>query len=121
MPFIVYYLDDEKDLLEIFSDTFSSPDIEIVTFHEPRLFLEAVRANRPELVFLDYRLPRCTGDEIAQLLDDEIPKFLLTGEIDVDLKSNIIEIIEKPSELEKIETIIRTYQELKNARQGSCG
>lgn len=118
MSFIVYYLDDEKDLIEIFSDTFSSPEREIVTFYEPRQFLETVRTSPPDLVFLDYRLPRCTGDDIALLIDNEIPKVLLTGEMDVDLKSNIVAIIEKPYKTEKVEAIIMNYQRLKNANHG---
>lgn len=115
MSLKVYYLDDEKDLLEMFSDTFSTPDIQITNFSEPALFMKAVKASPPDIIFLDFRLPGCTGDEIAQQIDPNIPKVLITGDTEVRPKASFLAVLGKPYRSQSIEDILRTCQSLKKA------
>ncbi len=102
MSFEIYYLDDEVDLLEIFSDTFSSEDVKIKTFSDPSLFILEVNKNNPDLVFMDFRLPHITGDEIALKLNKEIPKAIISGDLNLALKSDIEDVFEKPYDVKKI-------------------
>jgi len=96
MPFKIYYLDDEADLLEMFVDAFAEPGIEITTFATPAEAQLAIKNCPPDLLILDYRLPKITGDQIALGLDPKILKVLITGDLSVSPKANFARIFHKP-------------------------
>jgi len=106
MKLKIFYLDDETDLLEMFSDTFSSPDREITTFYDPKTAIGAIRQTPPDILFIDYRLPNYTGDQIAQMLDPKIPKVLITGDMQVKCDYKFLAIFEKPYSAGKVEEIL---------------
>jgi len=108
MPIRLIYVDDEVDLLELFSDMFSSPEVMIETYSDPDRALEAIRRNPPDLLFLDHRLPRTTGDRIATQVDASIPKVLVTGDVTVQLESHFDAVFEKPFPIAKIREFIRS-------------
>jgi FixJ family two-component response regulator len=116
MLFSIYYLDDEVELLDIFIDVFAAKDREIKAFSDPIEFINAVKMKPPNLIFLDFRLPRTTGDEVASKIDFSIPKVLITGDIDVNVKSNFISILGKPIKFDLVEALISSQQaKLNNA------
>ncbi len=106
MPSKVYYLDDEQDLVDIFSEIFSTVDRIVKPFSDPKLFLSAVQNDPPDLIFLDYRLPGLTGDQVAKEISPAIPKVLITGEMDVQPEVEYIAIIRKPFKIEEIESLM---------------
>ncbi len=114
MPLKIYFIDDEPDLLELFVDYFSSPQVEIFTFTDPEIAMAHIMKTAPDLLFLDYRLPNTTGDEIALSLDPSIPKILISGEIHVELKAKYEAIFNKPIPLKNVEDLIQKYLSLKN-------
>ena len=111
MPFKIFYLDDEPALLEMFSDTFSADDRVITTFSDPKTAIEAIRKTPPDILFIDYRLPNYTGDQIAQMLDPKIPKVLITGDMHVKCSYNFVAIFEKPYKASQIEEILEKLVE----------
>ncbi len=114
-PLKVYYLDDEPDLLELFTDTFSSARIAVKTFHDPRAFVQAVEAERPDVVFLDFRLPQTNGDLVAQAIDSKIRKVLVTGDVSVRSVTQFEQVFEKPY---SIRVIADYLQSLLDAQTG---
>jgi CheY-like chemotaxis protein len=114
MSLKIYYLDDEVELCENFSDLFSGKDLVITTFTDPSKAIEMAKNHPPDLFFLDFRLPSMTGDKVAQLLDGKIPKFLITGDIAVETQYPFIKIISKPYRVEDIDNIIQQYFHQKN-------
>jgi len=115
MSLKIVYLDDEPDLLEMFVDTFSSPDLEIATFTETAPALENIKANPPDIVFLDYRLRNTTGDKVAMEIAAHIPKALITGELGINPKCPIDVIFYKPYKTEDVEKFIDSVRQ-KQAR-----
>ena len=113
MQLKVYYLDDEAELCEIFSEYFSSPEIKIITFIDPVRAIEAAKENPPDVVFVDFRLPKTTGDQVAQSLDPHIPKYLLTGELSPNTKYHFKKIISKPYNIVEIQEILKHHCSLK--------
>ncbi len=106
MPFKIFYLDDEPALLELFSDTFSAPDRVITTFSDPKAAIEAIRHTPPDVLFIDYRLPNHTGDQIAQMLDPGIPKVLMTGDMLVKCSYPFTAVFEKPYKSIEVEEVL---------------
>lgn len=115
MKLRVYYLDDERDLLEAFVDTFSSDEIQITTFENPQLAIDAARDNPPDVFFIDMRLPRTTGDVVAQQMDPNLPKILITGDIHVTCKSEFLKIYHKPFQISEVEKLISDFLETKRS------
>ena len=76
----VLYLDDEPDLCEIFFDEFSSEEIQILTYTDFQKAIDSAKKNPPDVIFVDFRLPRTNGDLVAQAMPGQIPKYLITGE-----------------------------------------
>jgi DNA-binding NtrC family response regulator len=108
MPINVYYIDDEIDLCEIFSDTFADDNIQIKTFTDPKAGIEAIKNAPPDFLFLDYRLPGTNGDLIAQSVDPKIPKILVTGEMEVKTQYKFQKIISKPYKTEEVMSIFNS-------------
>lgn len=84
MSLKIIYLDDEPDLCELFSDEFSSDGVLISTFFDVQKAIDAAKTTKPDLIFIDYRLPDTNGDKVAQAMPADIPKYLITGDYSVD-------------------------------------
>ena len=115
MPLKIYYLDDEPDLLEMFADIFSSPERTITTFTDPQTAVETANSSPPDIMFFDYRLPNATGDELALKVPTAVPKALVTGDMNVNLKAKFDAVFSKPYKPDDIENFINTIASKKRA------
>lgn len=106
MPFKIYYLDDEADLLEMFVDSFADSEVAITTFTNAAEAQLAIKICPPDLLILDYRLPKCTGDQIALGLDPNLLKVLITGDLSVSPKAHFSRIFEKPYSIHEMQNFI---------------
>ncbi len=107
MPLKVLFIDDEVDICEIYRDYFSSPEIEVIVFSDPKKGLDFYRAQAVDVVFLDYRMPGTTGDLLASAMGGQIPKYLITGEINLETTYPFVSILSKPVELEQVSEILK--------------
>jgi DNA-binding NtrC family response regulator len=110
MALNVVYVDDEGELCEIFADFFTSKDVGVTAFTDAKQAIDHINKNNVDLVFLDFRLPGIRGDELAKEIPDHIPRYLLTGELDVKTIVPFKEILRKPYDIEKIVTIINAHK-----------
>jgi len=109
MALKVFYIDDEPDLLDLFSDVFSSPEVEVTTFVDPDVAVSAIRETPPDLLFVDYRLPKTTGAQLAREIAPAIPKVLITGDLATARDPNFVGVFSKPLDIEGIASFIRSY------------
>lgn len=114
MSLKVVYIDDELDLLSLFAETFSSPDIEIRTFSDVREAKASIAQDRPDLVLIDFRLPGITGDKVAEQLDAAIPKALITGDLNVQTSYRFDAMFEKPYKPQAIEEFLQSIKNKKS-------
>lgn len=115
MPLKVYYLDDEEDLCEIFVDYFASEAVEVTTFTAPSLAFDTAKINPPDILFIDYRLPGTTGDEVAKSMAADIPKYLITGDISVKTEYQFKAVFNKPYKPEDIQQVLDGFLKIKLA------
>jgi DNA-binding response OmpR family regulator len=113
MPLKIYYIDDELALCENFTDFFSSKDVEVITFTDPVLAIAASKDNPPDILFVDYRLPNSTGDQVAKTININIPKYLVTGDINVKTQFKFDAIFSKPYKPEEIQAVIDRFAKVK--------
>ncbi len=96
MKINVMYLDDDPVLCKLFSEIFKSDKINIDTFLNAKEAILAVKKNYYDLIFLDYRLPDTNGDLVAQILPENIPKYIITGEVSVVTEYKFKKVLHKP-------------------------
>lgn len=103
----VYYLDDEENLCRIINDYFQSDETLVSTFIEADEAITACKENPPDIIFIDYRLPDTTGDEVATLIDQNIPKILVTGDLTYSPKYDFYRVVTKPYTLAALAALIK--------------
>lgn len=106
MTLKIVYLDDEPDLCEIFIDNLQTDNRQIWAFTDPEEFIRKVNESRPDLVFIDYRLPNTNGDIVASKLKLDLPKAMITGDLEVHPNANFVKIFHKPFSFEEMEVFI---------------
>lgn len=106
MSFSVVYVDDEPDLTELFIDLFSSEYMDIKVFTDPLKAKIYLSSNRPDLVFLDFRLPGTTGDKLASELNLQMPVALVTGDMEVKTDFKFSKIFKKPYDINQMREYI---------------
>ena len=72
----VYLLEDDLALSEVISEFLDNTGFHIKTFSDYRLFFDAIRVTKPDIILLDLMLPMISGFEILKYLKSTI---LLNG------------------------------------------
>lgn len=111
MALTVYYLDDEAELCDVFKDFLSSAQIHVTTFTESEAAIEQCAQNKPDIIFIDYRLTNTTGNLVANVLDDDIEKILVTGELDLPQYDVFSQVMAKPYSLMAISQMLEAKNE----------
>lgn len=103
----VWLVDDELDLGELFNEFFGSSSVEINYYDSPiKALSELSTKPAPDVFFIDYRMPHMDGDQLAKKLPEHIPKYLITGELEVTLLAEFKGVIIKPYNLKVISDIL---------------
>ncbi len=106
----IVYIDDEVDLCELFSDILSNGNREITTYTDVAKALESIQGSMPDIVFLDFRLVDTSGDSVASELPSDLPKVLITGEIDVQVVNSFVKIFPKPVPWQEIDQFLQSIE-----------
>lgn len=110
--------DDEPEMLRLYRRLLEDWGHNIVTSRDGDecldMYLGALKSGkRFDLVILDYRLPKRNGMEVAKRIAELVPtqKLLMiiayAGSIDPGKKPENMKIIEKPFEVEELNSTIR--------------
>lgn len=106
MQLEIVYLDDEPDLIDLFQEMFSSAKVKVTVFSSADEIVQYVESHKVDIVFLDYRLPSTTGDEVALRMPPQIPKALISGDLQLAPTAHFEAIFSKPYEMQKIRAFI---------------
>ncbi|MFH1459557.1 MAG: response regulator [Candidatus Omnitrophota bacterium] len=80
----ILIIDDEPDIRDVLKITLECEDFEVYEARDGVEGLEKVHKNSPDLVILDYKMPKMNGHEVCQILKKDIllrhmPIIMLTG------------------------------------------
>src|SRR3569832_737624 len=83
--------DDDPDLRDILRSILELSGFNVVEASDGAVALEMVRTCRPDLLILDYSMPRMSGPEACAILKKDLllrhlPVIMLTGRGDIDDK-----------------------------------
>jgi len=83
---IAFFIDDDSDFLELIPNTIQHPRFEVRTYHAPNGYrtIDEVIKTKPDILFLDFYLPRANGGQIVSILKSvkslaHIPVYFITG------------------------------------------
>lgn len=102
----IFYIEDELDLGKAFVELFTDSRVKITHFSDPEVALKKISTNPPDLIFIDYRLEKATGQEVAHKIPKHIPKVLITGELNFNLDPVFTKILPKPFDVKLVKQII---------------
>ena len=103
----VIFIDDEADLCEVYEELYETAETHSHAFSDQEKALEFIKNNDVLVCFLDYRMPAMNGLELRKKIPANIPCYLLTGELDVEVDSDFVGKISKPLLEEHFETIVK--------------
>ncbi|MBI4972902.1 MAG: response regulator [Candidatus Omnitrophica bacterium] len=111
--------DDDADIRDIISGILQKEGFEVVLAKDGNEALDLTKANRPELVLLDYLMPGLNGIEVCAALKKDketksIPIIMMTAyasEKEGSLSAGAIDFITKP--IEKVDLLLRIRSVLK--------
>jgi|GEM_PF-4450226 len=109
----VMFVDDEPGLCLIFADEYEAEGIKVSTYSDPAEAIAAAHRQPPDLLFLDFRMHGTNGDLVAQAMPASIPKYLITGDIRVETKTNFLLKFEKPMNFAAIAAVIDAARKIK--------
>ena len=81
---MVYILEDDIELLAIVEEFLLSVNFRVKTFSDYRLFFDAIRSEKPDIILLDLMLPMIEGSEVlryvkSNLVMHNIPIIVTSG------------------------------------------
>jgi FixJ family two-component response regulator len=123
---LIYIVDDEPMLLELFEAMLEAMPVRIKTFNNPEKVIDDFLFDRPSLILSDMKMPEMTGTDLlkkVRALDQAVSFIFISGYIN---KDNVIEfmnlgvygVVEKPFKapqvLSLVEKALKNYQILSN-------
>ena len=110
----VLLVDDDKEILYCYRMLLEDEDIDVYSACNAKEAMDILRDLDVDVAILDYMLPNCKGDRLAQLINEEYPDvviFMVSGIYDVNeavekLGIRVKEVFKKPVDPHVLEKII---------------
>jgi len=111
----ILVVDDERDVVTGFRRVFEKEDLEIDAAYSGAEALQAIRANKPDLVLMDLRMPGMDGLQTLKKIQLIDPKLLVIMMTAFSTSANVIEAMKngaydyliKPFSVEKLCEVVR--------------
>jgi len=126
MLYKVMIVDDEAVIRSLFANAF--PDIcRLFSAVDGQAALELIKAENPDLVFLDIEMPGVSGLDLLRLLKESGPMpviWMLTGKEELEVITEALSLgasgyLTKPFEMERVRGIVLNHVPRQEARKRS--
>ena len=116
----ILIVDDDPDVCEYLEKFLTRDGYDVHTLTDPILVLDELRSNSYQIIILDLKMPRLSGEELLQQIrqiDSDICIIIYTGYPSVDsavetMKHQVFDYIKKPFNLDDFRSVIqRAIQE----------
>ncbi|MBF0290906.1 MAG: diguanylate cyclase [Nitrospinae bacterium] len=115
----ILIVDDEAGALKLLKEILTAAGHEVRPFNNGELALRSIRAEAPELILLDIRMPGMDGFEVCRRIKEDerlkdIPVIFITAATDMEDKIKAfqaggIDYITKPFQKEEVVTRVKTH------------
>jgi len=84
----ILIVDDDLDILDVLKITIEAEGYEVMEGHDGQEALDIIKKTMPDLLLIDFKMPRMNGDEVCRILKQDIlvqhmPIIMLTGKGEV--------------------------------------
>jgi DNA-binding NtrC family response regulator len=105
-------VDDEEDIVTLFTDALEENDYQVMGFTNSLLFLDYVREypDRFDLIIVDYKMSPMKGCELTKeivAINPKIKMIIITAYDDIKNNDLNLEIVKKPITITKLLQIIQ--------------
>jgi DNA-binding NtrC family response regulator len=105
-------VDDEEDIVTLFTDALQENDYQVMGFTNPLLCLDYVREypDRFDLIIVDYKMSPMKGCELTKeivAINPKIKMIIITAYDDIKNNDLNLEIVKKPITITKLLQIIQ--------------
>ncbi len=115
----ILYADDDPDIQEIISNILTKEGYEAIIAKDGNEALNLAKAQKPDLIVLDYLMPGLNGTQVCEALKNDnetrhIPVIMVTAypsEKEKSLSAGAVDFINKP--IEKTDLLLRISSILK--------
>ncbi|TCT26366.1 two-component system response regulator (stage 0 sporulation protein F) [Melghiribacillus thermohalophilus] len=113
----VYIVDDQLGIQLLLKEIISNEGYQTETFETAKDAIERIHIKKPDLLFVDYKLPLMSGVEMVQKLEEmeaDCPIIMMTGLSEDEVKKNVKtdrvkEVLLKPFNIEEVKKILKKY------------
>jgi len=80
----ILIVDDDSDILDVLKITLEAEGYEVIEGHDGQEALDIIKNQKPDLLIIDFKMPKMNGDEVCRILKEDIlvqhmPIIMLTG------------------------------------------
>ncbi len=122
LPKRVLVIDDDDSIREVLDHLLRAEGLEVQGAIDGKQGIEKLPVFKPGLIVLDLMMPRMSGFEVLQKLQEEgwtkVPVIVITGryqdpsnEASIRLESNVVEFLRKPVRYADLASLIRRLYE----------
>ncbi len=84
----ILIVDDDSDILDVLKITLEAEGYEVIEGHNGEEALDIIKKTTPDLLIIDFKMPKKCGDEVCRILKNDIliqhmPIIMLTGKGEV--------------------------------------
>jgi two-component system phosphate regulon response regulator PhoB len=102
----VWVVEDDEEVLRLLIEVFEGSGLAVRAFSHPIPALEALREGRPDVLVLDWHLPRMTGwlflEQLRAIGRSALPVIIITGDVRLDPRQGVAAIFRKPVRLDAL-------------------
>lgn len=106
MKKIVFMVDDDPELLDVFKDLLSSESVDIFTFENHIDALAEIKNKNPNVLFLDAQLSGVSGLDVVHQFDPSLKKYLCSGSFFKATPKGFNGVLSKPFLIEDFQKVI---------------
>ena len=124
----ILVVDDDRQLVGMVAALLGEEGYEIVTAYDGETALRRHAEDSPDLVILDRKLPRLSGDEVCKRIraSSQTPILMLTGERGADERAKLLDLgaddyLEKPFSRKELASRVRALRPPCDGRRGGQG
>ncbi|HSR63824.1 MAG TPA: nitrogen regulation protein NR(I) [Gammaproteobacteria bacterium] len=111
----VWIVDDDKSIRWVLEKALSRADVDIASFADPRVVLEQIVREIPDVILSDIRMPGMDGIELLEKIKQQapdVPVIIMTAYSDLDravsaFREGAFEYLSKPFDVDEVVSLVK--------------
>jgi len=123
----VWIVDDDKSIRWVLEKALMKEDVSITSFADPRLVLEQIQRETPDVIISDIRMPGMDGIKLLEEIKQQspnVPVIIMTAYSDLDravsaFREGAFEYLSKPFDVDEVINLVKKAIQEKDADEST--